>query len=81
MRQLSSPSLAIPDPQSEIRNAAPARARQKKTLTFLAAVLILAGLVVLLLLQRIPLPLRLAIGFVDVVAGLTLLVLVRQKFR
>ena len=40
--------------------------------------LIGGGVAVLLLLERMPLPLRLIIGFMDVFAGLGLLVLVRQ---
>ena len=63
-----------PDPVAQ-------RARQKNTITILAAVLIAGGLVVLLLLGRVPLPLRLLIGFGDLVAGSVLLVLLRQKFR
>ena len=63
-----------PDPVAQ-------HARQKKTITILAAVLIAGGLVVLLFLGRVPLPLRLLIGFGDLIAGSVLLVLVRQKFR
>lgn len=58
----------------------PLRARQKSSLTVLAVVLIVAGLGVALFLKRIPLPLRLLIGFGDVLAGSVLLLLVRQKF-
>lgn len=47
----------------------------------LGVLLILAGLVVAVFLRRIPLPLRLMIGLGDVIAGSTLLLLVRQKFR
>lgn len=57
------------------------RLRQKHTITALAAALIAGGLVVLLLLDRVWLPLRLLIGLGDIVAGSVLLVLVRQKFR
>jgi hypothetical protein len=56
-------------------------ARQKRTLSVLAAALIAGGLAVLLLLDRIPLPLRLLIGLGDLIAGAVLLVVVRQKFR
>jgi hypothetical protein len=45
----------------------------------LATVLIATGLMVLLFLSRLPLPLRLLIGCGDVIAGIVLLVLVRQK--
>lgn len=65
--------MSLPD-------SAAVRARQKRTLTILAPVLILSGLAVLLLLSRIPLPLRLLIGLTDVIAGCVLLVVIRQKF-
>ena len=57
------------------------RERQKRTLLILAIVLIAGGATVLLLLQRMPLPLRILVGLGDIVAGCGLLVLVRQKFR
>ena len=56
-------------------------ARQKTTITTLATLLIVAGAVVLLFLDRIPLPLRIAVGLGDIIAGWGLLVLVRQKFK
>ncbi len=56
------------------------RARQKRTLLLLASLLIVGGLVILFLLQRMPLPLRILVGLTDVVAGAVLLVVVRQKF-
>ena len=56
------------------------RARQKRTLQILAFALITAGVVILFALQRMPLPLRILVGLTDVFAGLTLLVVVRQKF-
>lgn len=57
------------------------RARQKRTLQILAFALIAGGLVILFALQRMPLPLRILVGLTDVFAGLTLLVVVRQKFQ
>lgn len=57
-----------------------ARARLKKKMTILGIGLLVAGAAILLLMHRIPLPLRLLMGFGDLVAGATLLVLVRQKF-
>jgi hypothetical protein len=57
------------------------RLRQKRTLTLLAAMLMAGGLSVLLLLDRIPLPLRLLIGLGDMIAGAVLLLVLRQKFR
>jgi hypothetical protein len=56
------------------------RARQKRTLQILAFALIAGGVVILAFLQRMPLPLRILVGLTDVFAGLTLLVVVRQKF-
>jgi hypothetical protein len=56
------------------------RARQKTTIRVLSVVLIVGGLVVLLALNRLPLPVRILVGLTDIVAGATLLVLVRQKF-
>lgn len=56
------------------------RARQKRTIQILSALLIAGGLAVLFLLTRMPLPLRILVGLTDVVAGAVLLVLVRQKF-
>lgn len=61
-------------------DSAALRARQKRTLTILATVLIISGAAVLLLLSRIPLPLRLLIGLTDVIAGCVLVVVLRQKF-
>lgn len=46
----------------------------------LAWFLILGGVIILLALERMPLPMRILAGLVDIFAGLTLLVLVRQKF-
>ena len=54
--------------------------RQRRTIIALALLLIAAGLTVLFLLERMPLPLRILVGLTDVFGGLTLLVLVRQKF-
>lgn len=54
--------------------------RQRRTLQALAVLLIAGGLAVLFLLQRMPLPMRILVGLIDVFAGLGFLVLVRQKF-
>ncbi len=56
------------------------RTRQKHTITALALALVAGGIVVVLLLDRVWLPLRLLIGLGDIIAGAGLLVLVRQKF-
>jgi hypothetical protein len=56
------------------------RARMRRKLLALATLLIVGGFVVLLLLQRMPMPLRILVGLSDVIAGVVLLVVVRQKF-
>ena len=58
----------------------PQRARQKRTIVVLALALVIGGLTVLFLLKRMPLPMRMLVGLTDVIAGLVLLVVVRQKF-
>jgi len=70
-----------PKPPSPPSPPASARlsTRQKRTLRLLAGFLIIGGLVILLVLDRMPLPMRIMVGLMDVVAGLGLLVLVRQK--
>ena len=62
-------------------DASRARARQKRTVLALAGFLIIAGLLLLFVLKRVPLPLRIVAGLGDLVAGSVLLVLARQKFR
>jgi uncharacterized integral membrane protein len=54
--------------------------RQKITVNTLGAFLITIGLIVLIFLDRMPLPLRLLVGLGDVVAGLVLLAAARQVF-
>jgi hypothetical protein len=61
-------------------NDAARRTRQKRTILALATFLILAGLAMLFVLQRVPLPTRILSGLVNIVAGAGLFVLVRQKF-
>lgn len=56
------------------------RLKQRRRIGILALFLIAAGLAFLLLLDRIPTPMRLLTAFVDLVAGAGLLVLRRQKF-
>jgi hypothetical protein len=53
--------------------------RQKRTIRLLAGLLIAGGIAVLFLLPRLPVPLRIIVGLTDVVAGLILLLVVRQK--
>ena len=56
------------------------RARQKTTVTILGLALIAGGLIVLFALRRMPLPMRALAGLTDVIAGLVLLLVGRQKF-
>ena len=56
------------------------RARQKFLIFALGLALMAGGFVVLLFLKRLPLPLRVVMGFGDFVAGCVLLVVLRQKF-
>lgn len=72
----------MPDsiPQSINSANASGSPRQKALLLALAIVLLLAGFIVLLVLKRIPLPMRLAMSFGDFVAATALLLLLRQKF-
>lgn len=53
-------------------------ARQLRTVTILAVLLILIGVLVLTVLHRVPLPMRIAAGLGDIFVGAVLLVLVRQ---
>jgi xanthosine utilization system XapX-like protein len=65
---------------SDVRDPTARRVRQKKILMLLGCGLIAGGLVILIALQRMPPPLRILVGLTDIVAGLTLLVVARQKF-
>jgi hypothetical protein len=56
------------------------RARQKRIITILGFTLVAGGAIVLFALQRMSLPMRILVGLTDIFAGLTMLVLVRQKF-
>ena len=56
------------------------RARLRRKMLILASILTAGGLVVLLFLDRIPLPLRLAVGLSDLIGAAVLFVVVRQKF-
>lgn len=67
------PAARAPAPEARLT------ARQKRTIRILAALLIAGGLAVLFLVQRLPVPLRIIVGLTDIVAGLVLLLLVRQK--
>ncbi len=65
---------------SDDRDPAAQRVRQKKILMLLGFGLVAGGLVILFALQRMPTPLRILVGLTDIVAGLTMLVVARQKF-
>ena len=64
------------DAQLELR-----RSRQKVTVTLLAAFMLVAGVLLIFVLKRAPLPMRVFMGLGNLVAGSALLVLVRQKFH
>jgi hypothetical protein len=53
--------------------------RQKRIVTALAVLLVVAGILVLALLHRVPLPMRIMAGLGDIFIGCVLLVLVRQQ--
>ena len=65
--------MAVPPPD-------PRLARQKRRLVALALLLLMGAGAVLFLLPRVPRPMRLAMGYTDLIAAATLLVVVRQKF-
>lgn len=67
-------------PPAPVPSSAELRARQRRTLRLLGFVLLVSGLVILIFLKKIPLPMRLGMGCVDAIAGVTLLLVVRQKF-
>jgi len=74
------PKSEVRDPKLGGLNSERERAKLRRTVLILAPVLILGGLAVLLFVDRMPLPLRLVVGLGDIVAGLVLLVLLRQKY-
>ncbi len=64
------PDPLLPDPK---------RARQIRTVTILAVLLIVVGIIVLAALHRVPMPMRIMAGLGDIFIGFVLLVLVRQQ--
>lgn len=70
--------MTLPQPESE--HVARERAKLKRTVLILAPILIVGGVVVLAFLDRMPKPLRLLAGLGDIFVGLTLLVLLKQKY-
>ena len=56
------------------------RSRQKLTVFVLGWFLLLAGILLIFVLKRVPLPIRIVAGLGDLVAGAVLLVLARQNF-
>ena len=56
------------------------RSRQKFTVFTLAGILIAAGLLLIFVLKRVPMPIRMFAGLGDLFVGLVLLVVARQKF-
>jgi uncharacterized membrane protein HdeD (DUF308 family) len=65
---------------SEPEKLAREKAKLKRTVLILAPTLIVGGILVLAFLQRMPTPLRILVGVGDIVVGLTLLLLLKQKF-
>lgn len=66
---------AVPAPDKIARE----RAKLRRTILVLAPILIAGGILVLIFLQRVPAPLRILIGLGDIIVGLTLLVVFKQK--
>lgn len=67
-------------PESDPQKLAREKAKLKRTVLILAPALIIGGILVLAFLERMPLPMRILVGLGDIVVGLTLLVLLKQKF-
>ncbi|MES2694355.1 MAG: hypothetical protein V4773_12840 [Verrucomicrobiota bacterium] len=65
-----------PDPEKLARE----RAKLRRTILILAPILIIGGALILAFLTKMPLPLRIIVGLGDIVAGLVLLILLKQKF-
>jgi heme A synthase len=53
--------------------------RQQRILVVMSVVLFLAGVGIMLFLQRLPLPARLGLGMVDVIVSAVLVVFLRQN--
>jgi uncharacterized membrane protein HdeD (DUF308 family) len=70
----------VTPPTPDPAKLAQERAKLRRTVLILAPILILGGILVLAFLQRMPTPLRLLVGIGDIIVGLTLLVLLKQKF-
>jgi hypothetical protein len=66
--------MNAPDPAK----AAAKLARQKRTVTIIACLLILGGAIILFAVKRMPLPMRIMVGLTDVVGGIVLLVLAQR---
>lgn len=73
---MSSPTPKPLSPEQVARE----RARLRRTVLILAPTLIVAGILILAFLTKMPLPLRLLTGFGDIIVGLVLLVLLKQKY-
>jgi hypothetical protein len=68
-------------PNETSASQASLRARQRFTVLTLGTMLIVGGFVILFVLEKMPRPMRILSGLGDIVGGLILLVLARQKFR
>lgn len=75
----SVPDTCVDMPRLPSSDPAARSARQRRVVTILALLLIIAGAVILAALPRVPPPLRITAGLMDVFIGLILLVLVRQN--
>ncbi len=67
---------AVTDPAKIARE----RAKLKRTVLILSPLLILGGIAVIAFVDRLPLPARLVLGIGDIIVGLVLLVLLKQKY-
>ncbi len=67
-------------PESDPEKLAHEKAKLKRTVLILAPILIVGGILVLAFMERMPTPLRILVGVGDIIVGLTLLLLLKQKF-
>ncbi|HEY1109667.1 MAG TPA: hypothetical protein VGE76_13560 [Opitutaceae bacterium] len=73
---MSSPTPKPLSPEQVARE----RARLRRTVLILAPSLIIAGILIIAFLARIPMPVRLLMGFGNIIVGLVLLLLLKQKY-
>lgn len=73
---MSSPTPKPLSPEQVARE----RARLRRTVLLLAPTMIVAGILIIAFLDRIPMPVRLLMGFGNIIVGLVLLLLLKQKY-